>query len=61
MPIDLVYIALGERFGRFPWEVKEAPADELAYFMAVMGEEARVKSELDGLDFDDVMFWGDDE
>jgi hypothetical protein len=43
-PMPLAYVFLGERFGKWPEECKERPADRAAYYNAVLSAEAEARA-----------------
>lgn len=49
-------ILLGERFGRWPWELRDQPADDVRYFVAVMGVQAEARAALEGLSPDEPFY-----
>lgn len=60
-PVDLAYVQLGERFGKWPWEIKDQPASEVLYYLGVMGVEGAMQARLDGLPRDEALIeWRDD-
>ena len=50
----LVY--LGERFGKWPWELEGQPADKVQHYLAVIGIEAEAKAAMEGMDPNDAFF-----
>ncbi|HET7183003.1 MAG TPA: hypothetical protein VFI15_12295 [Candidatus Limnocylindrales bacterium] len=51
-------VLIGERFGRFPWEVEDAPLDRYLIYRAVLAAEAEARALLDGLDPDEPLIRG---
>lgn len=49
-PRELAYVYLGERFGKWPWELEDQPADRVQYYMAVLGAEAEAHQDHEGLE-----------
>lgn len=45
-PWPLAYVHLGERFGKWPWEIEDEPADRVAYYLGVMAKEAEYRDAL---------------
>jgi hypothetical protein len=43
-------IIIAERFGALPWEIEEAPADRVAYYLGILGIEGEYKGLMDGLE-----------
>lgn len=39
-PLPLAHVYLAERFGGWPWAIKQAPADDVLYYFNVMRAEA---------------------
>jgi len=56
----LAYVYLGERFGKWPWEIEAQPADRVLFYMSIMSEEADMLSLLDGLSPDDELYETED-
>lgn len=48
-------VLIGERFGRFPWEVEDAPLDRYLVYRNVLGIEAEIKGLLEGLEPDEPL------
>lgn len=61
MPVEYAYVLLGERFGRLPWEIEDAPADRVTFYLGLLRAEGEYKDDLAGLEPEDSMDWGDDE
>lgn len=55
-PWPLAAVILGERFGKWPWELDDEPADKVRYYAAIMGIQAEARSALAGLDPDEPFF-----
>lgn len=49
-PLPLAFVLLGERFGGWPWEIENAPADRLAYYLAVIGAEGEAHGDHAGME-----------
>lgn len=49
-------IHLGERFGKWPWELDDQPADRVRHFVAVMGVQGEAKAALEGLSPDEPFY-----
>lgn len=45
-----------ERFGRWPWELEEAPTDRVLYYAAIMGIQGEAKAAMDGLSPDEPFY-----
>jgi hypothetical protein len=64
VPLDYVPIILAERFGGGPLLYREMPADDRAWLLGMLAEEARIESFYSDLGPDDeVVFpedWEDD-
>lgn len=59
-PLPLANVYLGERFGRYPWEIDEQPADKVAYYLRVLEMEAEGYRLVEGTDPDepvDLKYW----
>jgi hypothetical protein len=52
-PLPLAHVLLGERFGQWPWSIEQAPADRVAYYLAIMSAEAEAHQDHAGLDGDE--------
>jgi hypothetical protein len=52
-PQDYADVLIAERFGGWPWSLKDAPADDYYRFMRLMGLEAEIKGALMGLEPDE--------
>jgi len=61
MPMEYAYIVVAERFGGWPWDIEDAPADRVARVFNLLGAEGEYKQALAGLEPDEPMFWEDDE
>lgn len=61
MPMEYAYVCVAERFGGWPWDIPEAPADSVARCLNLLAAEGEFKSDLAGLEADEPMFWEDDE
>jgi len=48
-------VLIGERFGQWPWSIEDAPADRVAYYLAIMGAEAEAHQDHAGLGDDEVI------
>jgi hypothetical protein len=48
-PTLYAHVLLAERFGRWPWELRHEPADEVTRYLAVIGAEGQARDLLDGL------------
>lgn len=48
-------VLIAERFGRFPWEVEDAPLDLFLRYRAVLAAEAEARALLDGLEPDEPL------
>jgi len=46
-------VLIAERFGQWPWSIEDAPADRVAYYLAIMGAEAEAHQDHDGLSGDE--------
>jgi hypothetical protein len=55
----LVY--MGERFGVPPWDIEQAPADRVEYYLSIMGVEGEMQALLDGLGPEDELIMDDRE
>ena len=63
-PIDYAFVLMGERFGRLPWEIEEAPNAQLAKYINILGIEGEIKGLLAGAEPGEEIFlegWDDDE
>lgn len=47
---------LGERFGRWPWELDDAPIDRVLWYARIMGIEAEAREALSGLEPDEPFY-----
>jgi len=54
-PLPLAHVLIGERFGQWPWSIEDAPADRVAYYLAIMGAEAEAHQDHAGLGDDEVI------
>lgn len=45
---------LAERFGKWPWQLEDEPADRVRYYLAVMGAEGEAKAAMEGLKPDET-------
>jgi hypothetical protein len=61
MPLEYAYVHVAERFGGWPWDIEEAPADSVQKYLNLLGAEGEYKGDLAGLEPDEAMFWEDDE
>lgn len=52
---------LAERFHKTPWEIEEAPADRVFFWVQVLSVEAEVSNAREDMKADEEMFWEDDE
>jgi hypothetical protein len=55
-PSPLILVQLGERFGRLPWEIEDAPTDRAMYYIKVMGVQGEARAEMAGLEPDEEFF-----
>lgn len=60
-PIDLALVLIAERFGGYPWEIEDAPADRVEWYMSVMGAESEGHRMFDDIPPDEafVLFMDD--
>lgn len=49
-------IQLGERFGKWPWELEAEPTDRVLYYTRIMGIEAEAREAMDGLKPDEPFY-----
>ena len=49
-------IHLGERFGKWPWELDDQPADRVRYYVAIMSIQGEAKAALEGLSPDEPFY-----
>ena len=40
---------MAERFGKWPWEIEEAPIDRVLYYLGILGVEGEVRQSLSRL------------
>jgi len=59
MPLALDFIA--QRYSKTPWEIEEAPADKVQWYMTVVGIYNEAQADMEGLDPNEAMYWEDDE
>lgn len=52
---------IAERFGGWPWEIEDAPADRVQYYLNLLGAEGEYKEALHGLGPDEPMHWEDED
>lgn len=55
-PWPLAAVQLGERFGKWPWELDDAPSDRVLWYARIMGIEAEAREALSGLEPDEPFF-----
>jgi hypothetical protein len=55
-PWPLALVHLAERFGKWPWELEDQPADRVRRYLAVMGIEGEAKAAMEGLDADEPFY-----
>lgn len=55
-PWPLALVHLAERFGKWPWELEDQPADKVRRYLAVMGIEGEAKAAMDGLRPDEAFY-----
>ena len=55
-PWPLAVVQYAERFGRWPWELEEAPTDRVLYYAAIMGIQGEAKAAMDGLSPDEPFY-----
>jgi hypothetical protein len=48
-PLPLAHVLIAERFGGWPWDLEQAPADRVAYYFAIMAAEAEAHHDHEGL------------
>ena len=62
MPRRWLYVQLADRFGGWPEQYRQMPADELLPWLALLGVEGEVAADWDGLGPDDdvVRYDGED-
>lgn len=53
--MPMVYVLLGERFGKWPWEIEGEPADRVRYYLNVLAAEAEARSLVEGLGTDEPL------
>jgi hypothetical protein len=56
-----LYVQLADRFGGWPGHYGTLPADERAFWLGLLGVEARVSNVFAGLDPDDEVVFDPDE
>ena len=54
-PLPLAFVLIAERFGGWPWELEQAPADRVTYYLAIMAAEAEAHQDHEGLDGDETI------
>jgi hypothetical protein len=59
MPLAFCY--LGERFGKWPWDIEGEPADRVEYYLSVLAAEGEYNSLYAGGDPDDLIEIGKDD
>jgi hypothetical protein len=47
--LPLAFVLLAERFGGWPWDIENAPADRVEYYLAVIGAEGEAHADHAGL------------
>lgn len=60
-PMPLAHIFLGERFGKWPWELEDQPADKVQFYMNVIGAYNEAQADMRGLKEHQPMYWFEDE
>ena len=60
MPLEYAYVVIGERFGLAPWDIEEAPADRVGFYLHLLGAEGEIRGDLAGFDPEDTIFWEDE-
>lgn len=53
-PLPLTLVQLGERFGKLPWELEDAPSDRLLFYLRIIGVEGEAKAAMMGLEPDEA-------
>jgi hypothetical protein len=48
-PRDYAFVLMAERFGKWPWEIEEAPIDRVLYYLGILGVEGEVGQSLSKL------------
>jgi hypothetical protein len=59
--MPLAFDILAQRWHIPPWELEEAPADKVFWYMQVVGIANEAEADMDGLKGDEPMVWFDDE
>ena len=54
-PLPLAMVLIGERFGIPPWEIEQAPADRVTFYLNVMSAEATTHELVDDLPNDETL------
>jgi hypothetical protein len=49
-------IQLGERFGKWPWELSDQPMDDVIFYTRIMGIDAEARNAMDGLAPDEEFY-----
>jgi hypothetical protein len=49
-------IHLGERFGKWPWELDDQPTDRVLWYTRIMGIEAEARGAMEGLEPDEPFY-----
>lgn len=52
-PLEYVHVLLGARFGHWPWEIEQEPADRVLFYRRLLSVEAEVHSHLAGVSTSD--------
>jgi hypothetical protein len=60
-PFPLALDFLAQRWGVPPWQLEEAPADKVLWYMAVVGIYNEAQADMEGMSEHEAMFWEDDE
>ena len=59
--MPLAFDIMAQRWGIPPWELEQAPADRVLWYMAVVGIYNEAQADLEGLPADQEMYWEDDD
>lgn len=59
MPLALDFLA--QRWGTTPWDLEDAPADRLQFYMNVVGAYNEAQADMAGLNERQPMYWMDDD
>ena len=60
LPMPYAYVLIGERFGLAPWDIEDAPADRVQFYLNLLGAEGEFKGDLAGLEPHEPMYWEDE-